>query len=84
MTVRTFATTILVFFCTAALAYEEASPKIVFWTGVFDVRYYPERIVTKVSYSGENSGIRILFGRISGNNKTVQTFQMKTPFTRST
>jgi len=84
MTVRIFATTILVFFCTAAMAYEESSYRTVFRTEVVEVRHYPERVVAEVAYSGENSGFRILFGYISGNNKTAQTVEMKTPVTRST
>ena len=51
---------------------------------MFEGHYYPERVVAEVAYSGDNSGFHILFGSISGNNKTAQTVEMKTPVTRAT
>ena len=66
------------------MAYEGPSYEVVFRTEGFEVRHYPERVVAKAAYSGENSGFRALFGYISGNNKTAQAVEMTTPVTQST
>ena len=66
------------------MAYEESFHKTVSRTDIFEVRHYPERGVAEVAYRGENSGFHILFDYISGNNKTAQTVEINTAFTRST
>ncbi len=67
-----------------AMSYEEPYYTIVKKTEIYEVRRYSKRLVAQVNYDQENSGFRILFNYISGENEGSTEVQMTIPVTQST
>ena len=76
----------IVFICTGVLAmsYEEPQYKIVKKTDIYEVRRYAQRTVAQAKYDQENSGFRILFDYISGENESATDVAMTIPVAQST
>ena len=64
------------------MANEEAKYEVVDKTKIFEIRKYSDRLAVETYEINQNSGFRILFNYISGNNKTNQEIKMTTPVTR--
>jgi hypothetical protein len=70
------------------MAVEEPIFTTVLQLGDFEIRDYPELVVSEVTVSGaqkaaENSGFRLHAGHIFGGNKPRQRFAMTTSVTQS-
>ena len=67
-----------------AMSYEEPQYKIVKKTDIFEVRLYAQRTVAQAKYDEEDSGFRILFDYISGENESATDVAMTIPVAQST
>lgn len=69
---------------THAMSYEEPKYKIIKKTDIYEVRRYEQRTVAQAKYDKENSGFRILFDYISGENESATDVAMTIPVAQST
>ncbi|MAB03968.1 MAG: SOUL heme-binding protein, partial [Candidatus Puniceispirillum sp.] len=67
-----------------AMSYEEPQYKIIKKTDIYEVRRYEQRTVAQAKYNEEDSGFRILFDYISGENESATDVAMTIPVTQST
>jgi hypothetical protein len=67
-----------------AMSYEEPQYKIVKKTDIYEVRRYAQRTVAQAKYHEEDSGFRILFDYISGENESATDVAMTIPVAQST
>ena len=66
------------------MSYEEPQYEIIKKTEIYEVRQYDQRTVARVTYGEEDSGFRILFDYISGENQGSTDVKMTVPVTQST
>ena len=66
-----------------AMSYEEPKYKVIQKTDVYEVRRYERRTIAQVTYDSEDSGFRVLFDYISGENEGSKKVQMTIPVTQS-
>jgi hypothetical protein len=69
---------------THAMSYEEPKYEIIKKTDIYEVRRYEQRTVAQAKYDKENSGFRILFDYISGENESATDVAMTIPVAQST
>ncbi|HAZ79459.1 MAG TPA: SOUL heme-binding protein [Porticoccaceae bacterium] len=69
---------------THAMSYEEPKYKIIKKTDIYEVRRYEQRTVAQAKYDEEDSGFRILFDYISGENESATDVAMTIPVAQST
>jgi hypothetical protein len=69
---------------THAMSYEEPKYEIIKKTDIYEVRRYEQRAVAQAKYDKENSGFRILFDYISGENESATDVAMTIPVAQST
>ena len=66
------------------MAYEEPNYELIKSTGVYEIRYYRDRLaVQTLQASGEDSAFRRLFKYISGANQSSEKIAMTTPVIQS-
>ena len=70
------------FLDTSGFAYKESIYTVVKKTDVYEIRFYPERIVAESIYNEESNTFRKLFNYISGANNTSEKIKMTTPVTQ--
>ena len=66
-----------------AMSYEEPKYTVIKKTDIYEVRLYETRTVAQVIYSKEDSGFKVLFNYISGENDTSSEVKMTVPVTQS-
>jgi len=66
-----------------AMSYEEPKYTVIKKTDIYEVRLYETRTVAQVIYGKEDSGFKVLFNYISGENKTSSEVKMTVPVTQS-
>jgi len=67
-----------------AMSYEEPKYKIITKTDIYEVRRYEQRTVAQAKYDKADSGFRILFDYISGENESATDVAMTIPVAQST
>ena len=72
---------LVLFYFNTAMAIEESNYEVVKKTDIYEIRYYPERIVVQTSFSYEDRSFGKLFRYISGSNELNQEIKMTTPVT---
>ena len=66
-----------------AMSYEEPKYTVIKKTDIYEVRLYETRTVAQVIYGKEDSGFKVLFNYISGENETSSEVKMTVPVTQS-
>lgn len=66
-----------------AMSYEEPKYTVIKKTDIYEVRLYETRTVAQVIYGKEDSGFKVLFNYISGENDTSSEVKMTVPVTQS-
>ncbi|MDC0564044.1 heme-binding protein [Alphaproteobacteria bacterium] len=66
-----------------AMSYEEPKYTVIKKTDIYEVRLYEARTVAQVVYGKEDSGFKVLFNYISGENDTSSEVTMTVPVTQS-
>ena len=66
-----------------AMSYEEPKYTVLKKTDIYEVRLYETRTVAQVIYGKEDSGFKVLFNYISGENETSSEVKMTVPVTQS-
>ena len=66
-----------------AMSYEEPKYMVINKTNTYEVRLYEARTVAQVIYGKEDSGFKVLFNYISGENETSSEVKMTVPVTQS-
>ena len=66
-----------------AMSYEEPKYTVIRKTDIYEVRLYETRTVAQVIYGKEDSGFKVLFNYISGENDTSSEVKMTVPVTQS-
>ena len=66
-----------------AMSYEEPKYTVIKKTNIYEVRLYETRTVAQVIYGKEDSGFKVLFNYISGENETSSEVKMTAPVTQS-
>ena len=66
-----------------AMSYEEPKYTVIKKTDIYEVRLYETRTVAQVIYGKEDSGFKVLFNYISGENDTSSEVKMTIPVTQS-
>jgi hypothetical protein len=69
---------------THAMSYEEPKYEIIKKTDIYEVRRYEQRTVAQAKYDKADSGFRILFDYISGENESATDVAMTIPVAQST
>ena len=67
----------------AAISYEEPKYTVIKKTDIYEVRLYEARTVAQVVYGKEDSGFKVLFNYISGENDTSSEVTMTAPVAQS-
>ena len=67
---------------TNASAIEEVEYTIIQTNDVYEIRFYPERLVVETILNSDNGTFRKLFDYISGANNTSKKIKMTTPVTQ--
>ena len=70
------------FLDTSAFANNESIYTVVKKTDVYEIRFYPERLVVESIYNSTGGTFRKLFNYISGANNTSEKIEMTTPVTQ--
>ena len=78
-TKRLIAVTLGVLLNTAAIGNEEAEYDLVHKTNIYEIRFYPERLVVESVYNSDSSTFRKLFKYISGDNNSSEKIEMTIP-----
>ena len=78
-TKRLIAVTLGVILNTAAIGNEEAEYDLVHKTNIYEIRFYPERLVVESVYNSDSSTFRKLFKYISGDNNSSEKIEMTIP-----
>ena len=65
------------------MSYEEPKYTVIKKTDIYEVRLYEARTVAQVVYGKEDSGFKVLFNYISGENDTSSEVTMTVPVTQS-
>ena len=65
-----------------AMSYEEPKYTVIKKTDIYEVRLYETRTVAQVIYGKEDSGFKVLFNYISGENETSSEVKMTVPVTQ--
>ena len=66
-----------------AMSYEEPKYTVIKKTDIYEVRLYEARTVAQVVYGKEDSGFKVLFNYISGENDTSSEVTMTAPVAQS-
>ena len=70
------------FLDTSAFANNESIYTVIKKTDVYEIRFYPERLVVESIYNSTGGTFRKLFNYISGANNTSEKIEMTTPVTQ--
>ena len=81
-TKRLIAVTLGILLNTAVIGSEETKYDVIHENDIYEIRFYPERLVVESVYSGDSSTFRKLFKYISGNNNNSQKIEMTIPVTQ--
>ena len=75
---------ILIFFFlnTSVVANEEAKYDIIYKSNIYEIRFYPERLVVETKNNLNSSAFKKLFNYISGTNNTSKKIEMTIPVTQ--
>ena len=75
---------ILIFFFlnTSVVANEEAKYDIIYKSNIYEIRFYPERLVVETKNNINSNSFKKLFNYISGNNNTSEKIEMTVPVTQ--
>ena len=73
---------ILLFFNFKAMAYEEATYRIIYQNDVYEIRNYSDRLAIQVNDSNQDGAFRRLFKYISGSNVDSKKINMTIPATQ--
>mgnify|MGYP006085341721 CR=1 FL=1 len=67
---------------TAAIGNEETKYDVIYKNDIYEIRFYPKRLVVESVYSSDSSTFRKLFKYISGDNNNSQKIEMTIPVTQ--
>ena len=79
---RLIAVTLGILLNTAVIGSEETKYDVIHENDIYEIRFYPERLVVESVYSGDSTTFRKLFKYISGNNNNSQKIEMTIPVTQ--
>ena len=75
-------TLIFFFLNTSVVANEEAKYDIIYKSNIYEIRFYPERLVVETKNNLNSSAFKKLFNYISGTNNASKKIEMTIPVTQ--